>query len=268
MSDVPKDHPQVVKYIAGMRAWRAEFEALRPVLLRAGLDAHAGSNVVIFQPFKELCALLFFKGALLNDPEGALKEQGENTRTALRLEFRSVADVTAAKATITALVKDAIRVEEAGLSVPKPDPGDDGPYPEELDWLLDVDPAFSDAWQRCQAIQHPRRTHRARHTADLGRLRDARLKVITGRFARTGRNDRRVSFSDSSRERGPQSTLRLTSASASAGDSELTIASATVRHTAERHTIGATAGSLVGPVVGSRFRDFAGIQKLDWPSQD
>jgi uncharacterized protein YdeI (YjbR/CyaY-like superfamily) len=158
MSDVPKDHPQVVKYIAGMRAWRAEFEALRPVLLRAGLDedfkwykpcyAHAGSNVVIFQPFKELCALLFFKGALLNDPEGALKEQGENTRTALRLEFRSVADVTAAKATITALVKDAIRVEEAGLSVPKPDPGDDGPYPEELDWLLDVDPAFSDAWQR------------------------------------------------------------------------------------------------------------------------
>jgi uncharacterized protein YdeI (YjbR/CyaY-like superfamily) len=158
MSDVPKDHPQVAKYIAGMRAWRAEFEALRPVLLRAGLDedfkwykpcyTHAGSNVVIFQPFKELCALLFFKGALLNDPEGALKEQGENTRTALRLEFRSVADVTAAKATITALVKDAIRVEEAGLSVPKPDPGDDGPYPEELDWLLDADPAFSDAWQR------------------------------------------------------------------------------------------------------------------------
>jgi hypothetical protein len=91
------------------RAWRAELEALRPVLLRAGLEeefkwrkpcyTHGGSNVVIFQPFKELCALLFFKGALLKDPDGVLQEQGENTRSALRLEFRSVADVTAAKRT-------------------------------------------------------------------------------------------------------------------------------------------------------------------------
>ncbi len=106
MTDKPKD-PQVAEYIEGMSAWRAEFEALRPVLLRAGLDegfkwrkpcyAHDGSNVVIFQPFKDMCALLFFKGALLEDPDGALKEQGENSRSALRLEFRSVADVTAAR---------------------------------------------------------------------------------------------------------------------------------------------------------------------------
>ena len=124
MTDAPKD-PQVAEYIEGMRAWRSELEALRPMLLRAGLDeelkwrkpcyTHAGSNVVIFQPFKELCALLFFKGALLQDPEGVLKEQGENTRSALRLEFRSVADVTAAKRTIPALVQDAISVEQAGL---------------------------------------------------------------------------------------------------------------------------------------------------------
>jgi uncharacterized protein YdeI (YjbR/CyaY-like superfamily) len=120
MTDTPKD-PQVAEYIGGMRAWRPELVALRPVLLRAGLDeefkwrkpcyTHGGSNVVIFQPFKELCALLFFKGALLQDPDGALKEQGENTRSALRLEFRCVADVTAAKRTIAALVRDAIRVE-------------------------------------------------------------------------------------------------------------------------------------------------------------
>jgi hypothetical protein len=77
----PRD-PLVADYIDGMHAWRPEFEALRPILVRAGLDedfkwrkpcyTHAGSNVVIFQPFKE---------------------QGENTRSALRLEFRSVADV-------------------------------------------------------------------------------------------------------------------------------------------------------------------------------
>jgi uncharacterized protein YdeI (YjbR/CyaY-like superfamily) len=157
MTDTPKN-PKVAKYIKGMRAWRAEFEALRPVLLRAGLDeefkwykpcyTHDGSNVVIFQPFKELCALLFFKGALLEDPDGALQEQGENTRSALRLEFRSVAEVKAAKKTVAALVRDAIRVEQAGLSVPERAPTDDGPYPHELDLLLDTDSTLRDAWER------------------------------------------------------------------------------------------------------------------------
>jgi uncharacterized protein YdeI (YjbR/CyaY-like superfamily) len=157
MADTPTN-PQVAKYIEGMRAWRAELEALRPVLLGAGLDegfkwykpcyTHEGSNVVIFQPFKELCALLFFKGALLKDPDGALKEQGENTRSALRLEFRSVADVTAATRTIAALVTDAIRVEQAGLSAPERAPADEGPHPEELGMLLHEDPALRDAWER------------------------------------------------------------------------------------------------------------------------
>src|ERR1700748_536768 len=149
MTDGPKD-PRVAEYVEKMSAWRPEFEALRPGLLGAGLDedfkwgkpcyTHDGSNVVIFQPFKDLCALLFFKGALLEDPDGALKEQGENSRSALRLEFRSVADVTAAETTIAALAEDAIRVERDGLSVPKRAPTDDGPYPDELRPLLAADP--------------------------------------------------------------------------------------------------------------------------------
>jgi uncharacterized protein YdeI (YjbR/CyaY-like superfamily) len=157
MTDTPKD-PRVAEYVEGMRAWRAELEALRPVLLGAGLDeelkwykpcyTHGGSNIVIFQPFKELCALLFFKGVLLEDPDGVLREQGENTRAALRLEFRSVADVAAAKRALAALVKEAIRVEQAGLSLPEPAPANDGPYPEELGMLLDEDPALNDAWER------------------------------------------------------------------------------------------------------------------------
>jgi uncharacterized protein YdeI (YjbR/CyaY-like superfamily) len=157
MTGTPKS-PQVAGYIDGMRAWRAELETLRPLLLRAGLDeelkwdkpcySYGGSNVVIFQPFKELCALLFFKGTLLEDPDGALKEQGENTRSALRLEFRSVADITAATRTIESLVQDAIRVEQAGLSVPKRAATDDGPYPEELEMLLDADAALRGAWER------------------------------------------------------------------------------------------------------------------------
>jgi uncharacterized protein YdeI (YjbR/CyaY-like superfamily) len=141
-----------------MRAWRAEFEALRGVLLGAGLEeelkwykpcyTHGGSNVVIFQPFKELCALLFFKGVLLQDPDGALREQGQSTRSARRVEFRSVADVAAAKRTVAALVQDAICVEQAGLSVPERAPADEGPCPEELGMMLGSDPALRDAWER------------------------------------------------------------------------------------------------------------------------
>jgi uncharacterized protein YdeI (YjbR/CyaY-like superfamily) len=157
MIDTPK-LPQVADYIEGMRAWRAELEALRPVLLRAGLEeefkwykpcyTHGGANIVIFQPFKELCALLFFRGALLKDPDGVLKEQGKNTRSALRLEFRSVADVRAVESTIAALVQDAIHVERTGMSIPKRDPADGGPYPDELAMLLAADPGLRDAWER------------------------------------------------------------------------------------------------------------------------
>ncbi len=152
------ENPKVARYIEGMHAWRAELETLRPILLGAGLReefkwykpcyAYNGSNVVIFQPFKEMCALLFFKGALLEDPAGALRQQGRNTRRALRLEFRCVADITTAKRTIAALVRDAIRVEQAGLSLPDRDPTDEDPYPEELVMTLDADPGLRDAWER------------------------------------------------------------------------------------------------------------------------
>ncbi len=151
-------NPRVSTYLDGMPAWRAEFAALRPVLLQSGLQedfkwskpcySHDGANVVIFQPFKEMCALLFFKGALLEDPEGALRRQGDNTRSALRLEFRSVAEVTRAKGIIAALVKDAIRVQRAGLSLPDRDPADADPYPEELVITLAADPGLREAWQR------------------------------------------------------------------------------------------------------------------------
>lgn len=157
MTDTPKN-PQVARYLERMQAWRAEFEALRPMLLRAGLDEEfkwykpcytlEASNVVIFQPFKEFCALMFFKGALLQDPEGALKRQGESSRSSLRVEFRSVGEVTASARTISALLRDAIRVERAGLSVPAADPADDLPYPEELELLLAADPALRAAWER------------------------------------------------------------------------------------------------------------------------
>ncbi len=152
------DNPSLARYLDGMRAWRAELEALRPILLAAGLReelkwrkpcyTHEGRNIVIFQPFKQMCALLFFKGALLDDPSGALREQGEHSRSSRRLEFRSVVDVNAARSTIATLIHEAIRVEQAGLSVPARDPADDGPHPRELVMALDADAALREAWQR------------------------------------------------------------------------------------------------------------------------
>jgi uncharacterized protein YdeI (YjbR/CyaY-like superfamily) len=123
---------RVDEYAACLERWRDEFAALRTILADTELTeafkwhkpcyTHAGKNIVIFQPFNDLCALMFFKGALLNDPKALLREQGENSRSSLRLEFRSVADVTSRKSALRDLVADAIRVQQAGLWVKKPAP--------------------------------------------------------------------------------------------------------------------------------------------------
>lgn len=151
------DHPTTVDdYAATLATWQDEFASLRPILLACGLDETVKwrkpcycsdqRNIAIFQPFSESCALMFFKGALLEDPNGALREQGEHSRSAMRLEFRSVDEVRAAEETITALVRDAIRVEDAGLKVER-SPSDEPEYPEELVDALESDPALLEAFQ-------------------------------------------------------------------------------------------------------------------------
>jgi uncharacterized protein YdeI (YjbR/CyaY-like superfamily) len=149
---------RVDEYAAGLQRWCDEFAALRTILLESDLTeafkwhkpcyTHAGKNIVIFQPFNDLCALMFFKGALLNDPHALLREQGENSRSSLRLEFRSVADVTRTKSALRDLVADAIRVEQAGLRVKEPALPSDRDYPEELWALMEADPTFRDAFER------------------------------------------------------------------------------------------------------------------------
>jgi uncharacterized protein YdeI (YjbR/CyaY-like superfamily) len=105
--------------------WRAEIEKMRLILLDCGLAEERkwgkpcfvfeGKNVAIIQPFKEQCALMFFKGALLQDKHGLLRRQGENTQSAMRLEFTSEAQIK--KTVVKSYVEQAIAVEKAGLSV-------------------------------------------------------------------------------------------------------------------------------------------------------
>jgi uncharacterized protein YdeI (YjbR/CyaY-like superfamily) len=149
---------RVDEYAAHLERWRDEFAALRTVLLDTELTeafkwhkpcyTHAGKNIVIFQPMNDVCALMFFKGALLHDPQALLREQGEHSRSSLRLEFCSVADVTSMESALRDLVAEAIRVEQAGLRVEDPAPPTHRDYPNELLALMDADPGFRDAFER------------------------------------------------------------------------------------------------------------------------
>jgi uncharacterized protein YdeI (YjbR/CyaY-like superfamily) len=116
---------KVDAFVGRAKAWRGEMQKLRSVLRDCGLDedlkwgkpcfAFEGKNVAIIQPFKGHCALMFFKGALLQDSHGLLRSQGQNTQSALRLEFTSEAQIK--KSVLKDYVKQAIAVEKAGLRI-------------------------------------------------------------------------------------------------------------------------------------------------------
>lgn len=118
-------NPRVDAFVSRAKTWRGEIQELRSILLDCGLDedlkwgkpcfGFEGRNVAIIQPFKGHCSLMFFKGALFKDTHGLLRSQGENTQSALRLEFTSEAQVK--KAVLASYVKQAIAVEKAGLKV-------------------------------------------------------------------------------------------------------------------------------------------------------
>ena len=147
-------NPRVDAYIRASKRWPDEITALRPVLLGTGLTeelkwrspcySHDGKNIVIVQEMNDHLALMFFKGALLADPDGVLVDQGPNSRSARRIEFTSVEDVTRLAGTVVAYIDEAVKVEELGLKV--------GPPPElvlveELQNRLDADPALKAAFE-------------------------------------------------------------------------------------------------------------------------
>ena len=147
-------NPEVDAYISRSEKWPDEMTDLRPILLAGGLIeeikwgkpcySHEGRNIVILQEMKEFLALMFFKGALLNDSEGVLEEQGPNSRSARRIRFTSVEDVTRLTDTVQAFIDEAIDIEEAGLDV---DPAPELVLVEKLQNRLDQDPAFKAAFE-------------------------------------------------------------------------------------------------------------------------
>src|SRR3984893_7033377 len=120
-------NPKVDGFLSKAKKWREEFEKLRRIILGCGLTEELKwgkpcytfqeSNVVIIHGFKDYCALLFCKGALLKDPKGILIQQTENMQAARQIRFTSVREIVEMAPILKAYVREAVQVEKAGLKV-------------------------------------------------------------------------------------------------------------------------------------------------------
>jgi uncharacterized protein YdeI (YjbR/CyaY-like superfamily) len=104
-----------------------------------------GRNVVLIHGFKDYCALLFIKGALLKDPKGILIQQTKNVQAARQIRFASLADINRQKAVVKAYISEAIAVEKSGAKV-KMKTVAQFDVPQELQQRLDADPKLAEAF--------------------------------------------------------------------------------------------------------------------------
>src|SRR5262245_51442137 len=122
-----RTNPKVDFFFAKGKKWQEEFEKLRMLVLDCGLTEELKwgcpcytdekRNIVLIHGFKEYCALLFFKGALLKDTKGILIQQTENVQAARQVRFTSVREIAKLKTTLKAYICEAVEVENAGLKV-------------------------------------------------------------------------------------------------------------------------------------------------------
>jgi len=120
-------NPKVDFYFIKAKKWQEELAKLRMIVLDCPLREELKwgvpcytfeeSNIVLIHIFKEYCALLFVKGALLNDPNGILVQQTENVQSARQIRFTSLAEIIEMEAILKAYINEAIEVQKAGLKV-------------------------------------------------------------------------------------------------------------------------------------------------------
>ncbi len=120
-------NPKVDFYFHQPGQWREEIAQLRKIALDCGLNeelkwgcpcyTYNKSNIVLIHVFKEYCAFLFFKGALLNNDHGILIQQTKNVQAARQVRFTNLAEIMKKKPTVKACIYEAIEVEKAGLKV-------------------------------------------------------------------------------------------------------------------------------------------------------
>jgi uncharacterized protein YdeI (YjbR/CyaY-like superfamily) len=148
-------NPKVDAYVKRAEKWQAETKKLRAILLDLQLAEELkwgkpcytfeDSNVVIIQGFKEYCALLFCRGALLKDPHGLLVKPGENTQAARQIRFTSLREILEMEQAVKAYVREAIEIQKAGLEVAYKSTSDFD-IPQELQDKFGEAPAFKRAF--------------------------------------------------------------------------------------------------------------------------
>ncbi len=148
-------NPKVDFFFNKAKQWQEEFEKLRMIILDCGLTEELKwgvpcytfekRNIVLIHGFKEYCALLFFKGALLNDAKGILVQQTKNVQAARQIRFTHVWEIVRMKPILQAYIYEAIEVEKAGLKV-KFRKTSDFKIPEEFQNKLDEIPALKTAF--------------------------------------------------------------------------------------------------------------------------
>ena len=150
-----KKNPSVDGLFRREQKWRPEFEALRAIALDSDLTEEVkwyqacytlhGKNVVLIHGFKEFCALMFFKGALLKDPSRILATPGQH-QSARQIRFTNLQEIVEAKPLLKAYIREAIAVENAGLKV-KLKTTRDFKIPDEFQKQLDQNLALQAAFR-------------------------------------------------------------------------------------------------------------------------
>ena len=149
-------NPKVDAYISKLKQWREETEKLRAIVLACpvteelkwGVPCYTfdDRNVVLIHGFKEYCAILFVKGALLKDPKGILIQQTENVQAGRQIRFTSLQEIAKQKKTLQSYIRNAIEVEKSGLKVPMKKTAEFS-FPEELERKMDELPALRTAFE-------------------------------------------------------------------------------------------------------------------------
>lgn len=149
-------NPKVDFYFHKSEKWPKEMEALRTIVLDCGLTEELkwgcpcytfeDRNVVLIHEFKDYCALLFFKGALLQDTHGLLVQQSENVQAARQVRFTAIRQIVEQKTALKTYIYQAIAVEKAGLKVPLKKTSE-RTVPEEFQMKLKELPALKTAFE-------------------------------------------------------------------------------------------------------------------------
>ena len=147
---------EVDHFLNKAKKWQAEMGILRDILVsETGLVEelkwakpcyqYEGKNVVIIQGFKDYCALLFFKGVLIDDPFNFLIKTGKNTEIGRQLRYTSVEQIHEQKQEILELIRLAVEVEKSGVKIEKPK-STGYEVPCELEEIFDRNEAFKEAF--------------------------------------------------------------------------------------------------------------------------